>query len=166
MKLTLPGTRRIEGGEIELDGITVLCGCDNTANREVCEQIMTVVGGAFITPMFYLDWFCKTMKAKERPPIVGWLYPEEREHPKRQVEIAKTICRRCCRPESRVVLVTHSVYVLRAIEVFSERCGIQKRCHYYKTEPVEGKKNVFRLRNVDGETNLIYYDFYTPLEEL
>ena len=166
MKLSLPGTRHIEAAEIELDGITVLCGDNGAGNREICERIMETVEGAFITPMFDLEWFCKTIKAKSRPPIVGWQYPENDQHPKRQVETAKTICRRCCAPAARVLIVTHSLYILRAIEVFSAQRGIDTRCHYYLTEPTEGKKDVFRVRNVDGKTNLIYHEFYMPLEAL
>lgn len=53
MKLTLPGTRRIEGGEIELDGITVLCGYNNTGKRDVCDQIVAAGYGAVRKPALY-----------------------------------------------------------------------------------------------------------------
>ena len=92
--------------------------------------------------------------------------PENNQHPAWQLKLAETLVLIQRELGVRLFLNTHSTYFLRAIEVYSKQYGLAERCHYYKTEAVDGAENLFSVRNVDGNTKLIYRDFYLPFEEL
>ena len=92
--------------------------------------------------------------------------PENNQHPAWQLKLAETLVLIQRELGVRLFLNTHSTYFLRAIEVYSKQYGLAERCHYYKTEAVDDAENLFYVRNVDGNTKLIYRDFYLPFEEL
>ena len=92
--------------------------------------------------------------------------PESNQHPQWQLKLAETLVLLHKELGVRLFLNTHSTYFLRAIEVYADQYELSNRCHYYQTQPVDGAENLFRIRNVDGNTKLIYHDFYMPLEEL
>ena len=92
--------------------------------------------------------------------------PENNQHPEWQLKLAETLVLLHKELGVRIFLTTHSTYFLRAIEVYSDKYELSNRCHYYQTQPVDDNENLFRIRNVDGQTELIYRDFYLPFEEL
>lgn len=92
--------------------------------------------------------------------------PESNQHPEWQLKLAETLVLIQRELGVRIFLTTHSTYFLRAIEVYSKEYELSNHCHYYQTQPVDGTENLFYVRNVDENTNLIYHDFYMPLEEL
>lgn len=92
--------------------------------------------------------------------------PENNQHPAWQLKLAETLVLLHKELGVRLFLNTHSTYFLRAIEVYSDRYELSNHCHYYQTQPVDGTENLFFVRNVDGQTKLIYHDFYMPFEEL
>ncbi|MBQ9521116.1 MAG: ATP-binding protein [Oscillospiraceae bacterium] len=92
--------------------------------------------------------------------------PESNQHPEWQLKLAETLVLLHKELGVRLFLTTHSTYFLRAIEVYSDRYELSSHCHYYQTQPVDGAENLFYVRNVDGQTKLIYHDFYMPFEEL
>ena len=92
--------------------------------------------------------------------------PENNQHPAWQLKLAETLVLIQRELGVRLFLNTHSTYFLRAIEVYADKYELSERCHYYQTQPADGAENLFSVRNVDGNTNLIYHDFYMPLEEL
>ena len=92
--------------------------------------------------------------------------PESNQHPEWQLKLAETLVLLHKELGVRLFLNTHSTYFLRAIEVYADRYELSNRCHYYQTQPVDDNESLFRIRNVDGKTKLIYHDFYMPFEEL
>ena len=92
--------------------------------------------------------------------------PESNQHPEWQLKLAETLVLIQRELGVRIFLTTHSTYFLRAIEVYSEQYELSAHCHYYQTQPVDDAEGLFYIRNVDGNTKLIYHDFYMPLEEL
>ncbi|MBQ9492463.1 MAG: AAA family ATPase [Oscillibacter sp.] len=92
--------------------------------------------------------------------------PENNQHPEWQLKLAETLVLLHKELGVRLFLNTHSTYFLRAIEVYADKYELSDHCHYYQTQPADGAENLFYVRNVDGNTNLIYHDFYMPLEEL
>lgn len=92
--------------------------------------------------------------------------PESNQHPEWQLKLAETLVLIQRELGVRIFLTTHSTYFLRAIEVYSNRYELSNHCHYYQTQPVDDNENLFHIRNVDGQTKLIYRDFYLPFEEL
>ena len=92
--------------------------------------------------------------------------PESNQHPEWQLKLAETLVLIQRELGVRIFLTTHSIYFLRAIETYADKYELSNRCHYYQTQPVDGMENLFGVRNVDGQTNLVYHDFYMPLEEL
>ncbi|MBQ6207150.1 MAG: AAA family ATPase [Oscillospiraceae bacterium] len=92
--------------------------------------------------------------------------PESNQHPQWQLKLAETLALLHKELGVRIFLNTHSTYFLRAIEVYAKRHELSDHCHYYQTQPIDDAENLFQIRNVDGNTKLIYRDFYMPFEEL
>ena len=161
MRLTLNDMSNVQDTEIELDGITVLCGYNGTGKSTVCRKVLETADRAERVTVGRLD---SVLFFGGEALVIEC--PENNAHPALQLKLADKILQTCANRGVRIFMTTYSTYMLRAIEVFSEKYGLQTRCHYYKTEVVEGMEKLFRVRNVDGETNLIYHEFYMPLEEL
>ncbi|MBR3569831.1 MAG: AAA family ATPase [Oscillibacter sp.] len=92
--------------------------------------------------------------------------PESNQHPQWQLKLAETLVILHKELGVRLFLNTHSTYFLRAIEVYSQRYELASHCHYYLTQPAEDAEGLYHIRNADGETKLIYREFYLPFEEL
>lgn len=90
--------------------------------------------------------------------------PENNLHPEWQIKLAEVLVMLQKELNLRILINTHSTYLLRGIEVASRRHGLADVCHYYKTEPAGD--GLFRTVCVDENTNLIYHEFYMPLKEL
>ena len=160
-KLTLGDCGVVRNAVIELDGITVLCGYNDTGKSAVCRE---VVKTAYRARKINVGELGDTTLFSGETLVIEC--PENNAHPQRQVEIAKKIALACRNEGVRIFMTTYSTYILRGIEVFSQEYELETRCHYYKTEPINDDETLFRLRNVDSETKLIYHDFYMPFEEL
>lgn len=92
--------------------------------------------------------------------------PEMNLHPAWQLKMAEILVLLNCKIGVKVFLNTHSPYFLRAIEVFSEKYETTERCHYYKTEPSDMKRNMYKTIDVTEKTELVYHDLYMPFEEM
>ena len=161
MKLTLKDLGNVQDTEIELDGITVLCGYNGTGKSAICRKVLETADRAECVTVGQLD---NILLFGGETLVIEC--PENSAHPVLQLELADKILQTCANRGVRVLMTTYSTLMLRAIEFFSGKYDLETRCHYYKTEPVEGMKKLFRVRNVDGQTNLIYHEFYMPYEEV
>lgn len=92
--------------------------------------------------------------------------PEVNLHPEWQLRFANFLVQLSRELEIQILLTTHSPYFLRAIEVYSKDCGIYEKLKLYMTEPSSENKNLYALKDVTENSNLIFKQLYMPLEEL
>lgn len=89
--------------------------------------------------------------------------PEIHLHPEWQLRFAEIIVLIQREFRTNILLNTHSPYFLNAIEVYSEKYGIENNCNYYLTEEQKGRTNII---NVTKEKELIYAKLARPLQDL
>ena len=89
--------------------------------------------------------------------------PEIHVHPEWQLVLAELIVLMNKEFQVHVLLNTHSPYFLRAIEVYSRKHGIADKCNYYLSE-LNGDSA--EIKNVTGDTELIYKKLWIPLQKL
>ena len=92
--------------------------------------------------------------------------PESNQHPEWQLKLAEALVLIRRELGVRIFLTTHSPYFLRGIEVYADEYELSGHCHYYQTQPTDDAATLFRIQNVDGNTDSIYRAFYMPFEEL
>ena len=89
--------------------------------------------------------------------------PEIHLHPEWQLKFAELIVLLQKKFGMHILLTTHSPYFVNAIEVFSEKYGIDKKCKYYVAENVE---NSSIIKNVTDNTREIYRKLARPIQDL
>lgn len=89
--------------------------------------------------------------------------PEIHLHPEWQLKFAELIVLLQKEFGMHILLTTHSPYFVNAIEVFSEKYGIDEKCKYYVAENVE---NSSIIKNVTDNTREIYRKLARPIQDL
>lgn len=89
--------------------------------------------------------------------------PEIHLHPEWQLLFAEIIVLLQKEFDITILLNTHSPYFLEAIEVYSEKYGIESKCKYYLAE---NKDNISIIRDVSDHTEAIYKKLAKPLQKL
>ena len=89
--------------------------------------------------------------------------PEIHLHPEWQLKFAEIIVLLQKEFNANILLNTHSPYFLNAIEVYSEKHGIDNKCKYYL---VEEENAVTAVLDVTNKTEKIYEKLAKPLQEL
>ena len=89
--------------------------------------------------------------------------PEIHLHPEWQLKFAEIIVLVQKEFETNILLNTHSPYFLNAIEVYSQRYGIEGKCAYYLANEVDNETNI---ENVTNNTEKIYEKLARPLQDL
>lgn len=62
------------------------------------------------------------------------------------------------------MLTTHSPYFLNALEVYSEKYGIESSCRYYLAK--NNKESLSEVVNVTGDLELVYSMLARPFQIL
>lgn len=89
--------------------------------------------------------------------------PEIHLHPEWQLKFAEVIVLIQREFGVNILLNTHSPYFLNAIEVYSEKYGIEKKCKYYLTNEENGRVDIL---DVTEDRERIYEKLARPLQEL
>lgn len=89
--------------------------------------------------------------------------PEIHLHPEWQLKFAECIVLIQKEFGVNILLTTHSPYFLNAIEVYSDKYGIEKKCNYYLLDEKDGQASVI---NATDHTEIIYEKLAKPLQEL
>lgn len=89
--------------------------------------------------------------------------PEIHLHPEWQLKFAECIVLIQKEFGVNILLTTHSPYFLNAIEVYSDKYGIGKKCNYYLIDEKDGQASVI---NATDHTEIIYEKLAKPLQEL
>ena len=89
--------------------------------------------------------------------------PEIHLHPEWQLKFAEIIVLIQKEFNTNILLNTHSPYFLNAIEVYSEKYAIEKKCNYYLANEEHG---ITSIVDVTKETEKIYAKLAKPLQEL
>ena len=90
--------------------------------------------------------------------------PEIHLHPEWQLLFAKIIVLLQKTFNLHILLTTHSPYFLNAIEVYSNKYGIDNRCKYYLAKNIKDETAV--IEDVTDNTEKIYAKLARPLQEL
>lgn len=90
--------------------------------------------------------------------------PEINLHPAWQIRYAEQIVYLQKLLGISVVLTTHTPYFLEAVELYTRKYEIEKRCHYYTTE-IDDHGDC-QLREVTGNTEPIFAKLAKPFEDL
>ena len=89
--------------------------------------------------------------------------PEIHLHPEWQLKFAELIVLLQKDFGMHILLTTHSPYFVNALEVFSEKYGVDEKCKYYVAENVE---NSSIIKNVTDNTREIYRKLARPIQDL
>lgn len=89
--------------------------------------------------------------------------PEIHLHPEWQLKFAEIIVLIQREFKTNILLNTHSPYFLNAIEVYSEKYGIDEKCKYYMTDNIAG---MTYINDVTNEREQIYAKLAKPLQDL
>ena len=89
--------------------------------------------------------------------------PEIHLHPEWQLKFAEIIVLIQKEFNTNILLNTHSPYFLNALEVYSEKYEIEKKCNYYIANEEQG---ITSIVDVTNETEKIYVKLAKPLQEL
>ena len=89
--------------------------------------------------------------------------PEIHLHPEWQLKFAELIVLLQKEFGMHILLTTHSPYFVNALEVFSEKYGVDEKCEYYVAENVE---NSSIIKNVTDNTREIYRKLARPIQDL
>lgn len=89
--------------------------------------------------------------------------PEIHLHPEWQLKFAESIVLIQKEFDVNILLNTHSPYFLNAIEVYSQKYGIDSKCKYYLAE--DRDKNAV-ISDVTDKTEAIYAKLAQPLQKL
>ena len=100
---------------------------------------------------------------KANRPIIILDEPEIHLHPEWQLKFAEIIVLIQKEFNTNILLNTHSPYFLNALEVYSEKYEIEKKCNYYIANEEQG---ITSIVDVTNETEKIYVKLAKPLQEL
>lgn len=89
--------------------------------------------------------------------------PEIHLHPEWQLKFAESIVLIQKEFKANILLNTHSPYFLNAIEVYSQKYGIDGKCKYYLAEDQDGNAVI---SDVTGKTEVLYDKLAQPLQKL
>ncbi len=89
--------------------------------------------------------------------------PEVNLHPEWQLKFAELIVLLQREFGMHILLTTHSPYFLNAIEVYSEKYGIDEKCKYYVAE---NEENGSVIKDVTDNTREIYEKLARPIQDL
>lgn len=89
--------------------------------------------------------------------------PESHMHPTWQIALAKIIVLLQKNFNLQILINSHSVYLIRAIERSAKKYGTDKRNHYYLTESYQEN---FSIKEVTDNMELIYEKFATSLSDI
>lgn len=89
--------------------------------------------------------------------------PEIHLHPEWQLKFAEIIVLIQKEFNANILLNTHSPYFLNAIEVYSEKYGIDNKCKYYLADE---ENTVTSILDVTDKTEKIYEKLAKPLQKL
>lgn len=89
--------------------------------------------------------------------------PEIHLHPEWQLKFAEVIVLIQREFGMNILLNTHSPYFLNAIEVYSEKYGIEKKCKYYLANERNGRTDI---QDVTEDRACIYEKLAKPLQDL
>lgn len=89
--------------------------------------------------------------------------PEIHLHPEWQLKFAESIVLIQKEFDANILLNTHSPYFLNAIEVYSQKYGIDSKCKYYLAEDKNGNAVI---SDVTNKTEAIYAKLAQPLQKL
>lgn len=89
--------------------------------------------------------------------------PEVHLHPEWQLTFAELIVLLQKEFNLHILLTTHSPYFINAIEVYSKKYGIDKKCNFYLTENVGYES---KLKDVTSDLSPIYKKLTRPLQIL
>lgn len=89
--------------------------------------------------------------------------PEIHLHPEWQLKFAESIVLIQKEFDANILLNTHSPYFLNAIEVYSQKYGIDDKCKYYLAEDQDGNAVIL---DVTGKTEVLYDKLAQPLQKL
>lgn len=92
--------------------------------------------------------------------------PEVNLHPEWQIRFANFLVQLNKELDIQILLTTHSPYFLRAIEVFSSQYNNSDKLKLYMTSQSAEQHNLYFLKDVTENSNLIYKQLYLPLESL
>lgn len=94
--------------------------------------------------------------------------PEVNLHPAWQLKFANFLVLLTKELDIQILLTTHSPYFLKAIETYSNQHDVSKALKLYVTEPFasEEQHNLYTVRDVTGDSNIIFKQLYLPLEEI
>lgn len=85
--------------------------------------------------------------------------PEIHLHPEWQLLYAELIVLLQKKFDFHIIVTTHSAHFMEALELYSKKYDIEKRCHYYLTSL---KKNGASFENVTEDLNRIYKQMVDP----
>jgi len=89
--------------------------------------------------------------------------PEIHLHPEWRLKFAEIIVLIQKEFNANILVNTHSPYFLNAIEVYSEKYGVDQKCKYYLVNKESGSTTV---SDVTNENDKIYEKLARPLQEL
>lgn len=89
--------------------------------------------------------------------------PEIHLHPEWQLKFAESIVLIQKEFDANILLNTHSPYFLNAIEVYSQKYGIDDKCKYYLAEDRGGNAVI---SDVTDKTEVLYAKLAQPLQKL
>lgn len=90
--------------------------------------------------------------------------PEIHLHPKWQVMYCEIIIK-LAELGVRVLVNSHSPYIIQALKVLSEKREISSKTHFYLAEKQENSKNT-HIYNVDNDLNSVFKKLSDPLQKL
>lgn len=90
--------------------------------------------------------------------------PEIHLHPEWQLRFAELIVLLQKKFGMHILLTTHSPYFLNALEVYSEKYGIESSCRYYLAK--NNKESLSEVVNVTGDLELVYSMLARPFQIL
>lgn len=91
--------------------------------------------------------------------------PEVHLHPEWQLIFAELVVLLYQQLRIKVLLNTHSLYLLRALEVYSSKYEVMDACKFYLSELV-GPRGMAEITDVTEEPEQIYAKLATPLQKL
>ena len=89
--------------------------------------------------------------------------PESNLHPDWQVAVAEFLVSLCVKRGIRVLINTHSPYMLRALRHFEKKSGKEGVCAFYQM--IEGP-NGYVANPVTNKVDVLFQDLFAPFEEI
>lgn len=89
------------------------------------------------------------------------LFPENSQHPKKQVETIQQIIKNFTENEIPVLLTTHSPYVIQALKYYAQKAKIyKKKTNFYWVE------NKNSIKNVNDDLGKVFKTLTEPMKKM